>query len=139
MKLKEMYGILRKDRQIIADREDELIKKILEADFPVPGSFYVNAFGKYNIEIVVIPENSKDVRTLMKRFSKLFNINWTHWDIGIFEHSGKCYYIGNDNNYFGKNENLSIRIDNLSLPKSCKIVKKEKKVVYYEKVCEGKE
>ena len=131
MKLTEVYN-WRKDQLIILEREEKIAEKIKEADFSVPAKFSVANLGKSYIRIFVYPENENEARTLASELGDMFEMVWK---TDIRDYEGKFFYRGEKKDYYVGSGDLSIIIENAPTPANCKIVKKIKKVTYFEKVC----
>ena len=57
------------------------------------------------------------------------------WTLEFNEKEGKFYHRGEKKSYYEKGQDLVLLIKNIPIPANCKIVKKTKKVEYFEKVC----
>jgi len=119
MKLVELYPNWRKNELIALGREEELAKKIREADFSVPAKFSVSNMAKSCMRIVVYPENEDNARILANEFGDMFKLVW---EIDIRDYEGKFFYMGEVKDYYEKWDDLFVLIENTPAPANCKIV-----------------
>ena len=132
MRLKEKYPKERKTEEMIKRREQVIIQQVRDADFSVPGEFFVDNLGTWCIRLFVYPVDSKDVKTLARELGDLFKVVWK---LDFREKEGTFMYKAEKREFYGKREDLLIFIEDVPTPPNCKIEKKTKMVDYFEKVC----
>jgi len=132
MKLKEKYPQNRLEEEIIRKREKEVIEKIKGADFSVAGEYYIDSMGKWCTRAFIYPSDPKDVKTLARELGDLFKVAW---ELDFREKEGTFMYEAKKVDYYGKNEDFLIFVEDVPIPPNCEIKKKTKKVDYFEKVC----
>ncbi len=132
MKLKDKYPKEIKIEEMVKRREQVIIQQVRDADFSVPGEFFVDNFGTWCIRLFVYPDNPKDVKTLTRELGDLFKVVWK---LGFRKDEGTFIYKAAKRDYYGKSEDFLIFVENVPTPPNCKIKKKTKTVDYYEKTC----
>lgn len=132
MKLKEMYPEWRDKQLKLVEREQQLATTIENTEFSVPGNFHVENLGTYAIRLFVYPKDPGDVEVLANELGSLFKVSWK---LEFDGENGTFYYKTKKEKYYADNQHLLLFIRNAPTPSNCKIVKKTKKVNYFEKVC----
>ena len=132
MKLKDKYPKVRKTEEMIRKREEDIILKVLQANFSVLGEFSVDNLGTWCIRLFVYPGDPKDVKTLANELGDLFKVVWK---LDFRKEEGKFMYKAEKREFYGKNQDFLIFIEEVPTPPNCKLEKKTKLVNYYEKTC----
>ncbi|GAF97136.1 unnamed protein product [marine sediment metagenome] len=132
MRLKDKFWQIRLDEEIAKRREAKIIDKIRNADFSVPGEYSVDSIGKWYTRAFIFPGDPKDVKTLARELGDLFEVAW---ELDFREKEGTFMYKARKKDYYGKNEDFLVFVENVPTPPNCKIEKKTKTVDYYEKIC----
>ena len=132
MKLVELYPELRDKQLEVIERKQELATKIKNTEFSVAGSFEVDDLGTYAIRLFVYPKDPENVKTLTNELGSLFKVNWK---LEFDKDDGTFYYKVKKEKYYDGGQHLLLFVRNVPTPANCKIVKRTKKVKYFEKVC----
>jgi len=132
LRLKDKYPQSRLNEKIVRQREEEIIKKIEETEFSVPGEHLVDSLEKYCTRAFIYPSDPKDVKILARELGDLFEVVWK---LDFREKEGTFMYKAAKEDYYGKGEALLIFVEDVPTPPNCKIEKKTKMVDYYKKVC----
>jgi len=132
LKLKEKYPQSRLDEVIVRQREEEIIKKLVNTEFSVPGEYTVDSLGKYCTRAFIYPSDPTDVKILAGELGELFDVVW---ELDFREKEGTFMYKGRKEDYYEKGQAFLVFVENVPTPPNCEIKKKTKTVSYFEKVC----